>query len=329
MRPRLMLCFWLGSLDSRVAAGQTSVGGTHDIRFCSVGDEVRRFVDSGPNPDGQWQMGIEPYPEAGLRAYQMVIVEYGGRRRGECALPTQFGGSGREYPLWRRVVRPYRSSSTAPREAIVLVKDIADRYHARVIRREHLPELPLFMRNVLEQFDQCGRLIRVPGTYELIDFPVIDSRYDDPPLVIRRAVANQTKQVDRIRRMRGAQGSQPSGVRHRRSRQLAEELKRLYGFRCQLCDGSIPSIHIGGDRYYVEVHHIQGLAEVNQATRSVGPTQDASELLLDRAENIVVVCPHHHMVLHYAHGGVEFDRANQRFIGRDGTILPLLINEHL
>jgi len=329
MKPKLILCFWLGSLDSRVAAGHNNVGGTHDIRLCSVGEAVRKFVGRAPDSTGRWKIKLETYPEVGISDYKLTIAEYSGTREGECALPGQFKGSSNEYPLWAKLVRPYRSASTKPREAILLLKDVNGKYHARMLHRENVPRIPTFMRRILSLLDECGQLISVPKNYVLIDLPFDASKLDDMPFIVRRASIDRGKEAKRILKIKGTSGKESVALRHRRSRQLAEELKRFYEYNCQLCDGSIPRIHVGGDRYYVEVHHIKGFAEVDPHSGKIGPTQETSDILLDKAGNIVVVCPYHHMVLHYSHGGFKFDQANGRFIGKDGAILCLTKNDHL
>lgn len=325
MKPRLILSFWLGSLDSRVAAGKPDVGGTHDIRFGWVGQEVRQFLGREPDSVGRWAVRLEPYPEARCAQYDLIIAEYRGAREGECALPAQHGSNSPDaYPLWRKVVRPYASGR--PKDAIVLIQDTGGRFHARVVHREHLPKLPKWFRDNFVNLEERGQLIAAPHGYELIDIPWVSR--DDITLYVRRALDDKDKLVAKIKKMRGSAG-RTTVSRHQRSRQLAEELKRLYQFQCQLCDGTIPRIHVSGDRYYVEVHHIEGFAEVDTKRGAIGSTQDNSDLLLDRADNIVVVCPHHHMVLHYGHGGMIYDSTSQTFVGGDGTVLPLLRNEHL
>lgn len=283
----------------------------------------------GTEPDayGHWTISLEPYPEANIGQYELTIAEYSGRRPGECALPMQYGGSSNAYRLWPRAVRPFREGSV--QDAIILIKDTDNRYHARVIRREQVGDVPAFMQSTLSQFSECGQLIEVRKNYEWIDFPWQPSENRDTPFAVTKQIEDTAELVKRIQRMSGAHGRETVGARHRRSRRLAEYLKRLYGFKCQLCDGSIPRIYMGGDRYYVEVHHVKGLAEVDKHSKDSGPTQEASNLALDTASNIVVVCPHHHMVLHHTHGGFRLLRAEGCFLGADGTRLTLVTNEHL
>jgi hypothetical protein len=330
MRPRLVFAFWLGSLDSRVAAGRRNVGGTHDIRFCAVGGALREFIGTDPDSGGYWTIPLEAYPEAGLERYELTIAEYGGRRGGECALPAQYGGSGREYGLWRTVVRPFQGEQAPVQDCVLLIKDLDGRYHARVVRRERLPELPGPIRNILSEYDQCGRLIRLPPSLqlELMDLPLAGQNVGGSPFAAVPAEESPASRLARIKRIEGKGGKERAGQRYRRSRQLAEELKRLYEFHCQLCDGTIERIPMGGDRYYVEVYHMLGLSEAEVSGEA--PTQEGCNLNLDSYKNVIVVCPHHHMMLHHGHGGFVFDRARKLFVSKIGSVtLPLRRDRHL
>ncbi|WP_141495089.1 hypothetical protein [Bacillus cereus] len=51
--------------------------------------------------------------------------------------------------------------------------------------------------------------------------------------------------------------------RVKRSRALANELKKLFDFKCQICDYEgehIPLIEMDNGKYYVEVHHIRKIS---------------------------------------------------------------------
>jgi len=62
---------------------------------------------------------------------------------------------------------------------------------------------------------------------------------------------------------------------------LARQLKQLYNFSCQICGKTIEK----GDTKYSEAHHIQPLGSPHR-----GP---------DTAENILIVCPNHHVEFDY------------------------------
>lgn len=63
---------------------------------------------------------------------------------------------------------------------------------------------------------------------------------------------------------------------YERNRNLVEELKRLHGDKCQICGQKLNL----GDKFYSEVHHIQPL-------HLKGP---------DTIENMIVLCPNHHIL---------------------------------
>ena len=75
-----------------------------------------------------------------------------------------------------------------------------------------------------------------------------------------------------------------------RQTKLIEQLKLLHDNRCQICGLAIQF----GDKFYSEGHHIQPLARN-------GP---------DVAENILVLCPNHHVLCDY--GGWRLDRSSLR-----------------
>ena len=328
MRPEKIFFFWLGSLDSRVAVGDPYVVGTHDIRFCGVGEEVRYFTGVAADRRGLWTLHLEPYAEENLPPYDLTIARYSGRRAGECALPHQFAGTGSEYQLWQRVVRAYEPEERGPNDAILLLQDDEGGYHARVIGRGHLSSLPEFLRTELSRFDECGQLIDVPSGFDLKDFPS-SGRRQDPPFLLSDQTQNRETWVRRILQLPGSTGRGPTGQRYRRSRRLAEELKKLYEDNCQICSGSLPRIQKRDGRFYVEVHHLTGFAEIAPGAETEPPSQDEADLQIDRASNIVIVCPFHHMLLHHGDGGYTFDVARKVFTTASGTILPLSVNYHL
>ena len=67
-----------------------------------------------------------------------------------------------------------------------------------------------------------------------------------------------------------------------RDTQLAASVKRLHSFRCQICG---ERIELPDGRFYAEAHHI----------RPLGSPYDGP----DHIENILCVCPNHHVALDY------------------------------
>ena len=72
-------------------------------------------------------------------------------------------------------------------------------------------------------------------------------------------------------------------------------MKKVYQYRCQLCDADnsfeILKNEETGEKY-VEIHHIVPNCE--------GQDEEGT---LDRPDNMIVVCPNHHMFLHHHKGG--------------------------
>lgn len=92
------------------------------------------------------------------------------------------------------------------------------------------------------------------------------------------------------------------------NRKISENLKLLYGYRCQLC-GQLIGEEFGS--HIVEAHHIDYF--VNS--------------LNNDASNQMVVCPNHHSIIHDANP--VFDRRRRMYVYRNGVEQRLLINKHL
>ncbi|MEY8350936.1 HNH endonuclease [Bacillus cereus] len=116
--------------------------------------------------------------------------------------------------------------------------------------------------------------------------------------------------------------------RVKRSRALANELKKLYDYKCQICDYEgehIPLIETDNGKYYAEVHHIRkisGWLDINEEEEN-----------LDSYLNVICLCAHHHKVVHYGNGGYDqlhFDEENGlHFLSKNGGALKVITNYHL
>lgn len=117
--------------------------------------------------------------------------------------------------------------------------------------------------------------------------------------------------------------------RYKRSRELVNRLKLLYGYRCQLCSPkhtNIPEIPKKDGSNYVEVHHIKGFDEVTDTVTD----QEAGEYIIDTYKNAITVCVYHHKLLHKHKDEFSYDPSQKCFVSRDGlTKLPLILNKHL
>lgn len=91
-------------------------------------------------------------------------------------------------------------------------------------------------------------------------------------------------------------------------RSIGDNLKQLYGYRCQICGQLI------GEEYaahVVEAHHIEYFVKS----------------LNNDASNQLIVCPNHHSIIHDVNP--VFDRTRKLYVYKNGMTEGLLLNKHL
>lgn len=93
-----------------------------------------------------------------------------------------------------------------------------------------------------------------------------------------------------------------------RNRQLVDALNHLYAGRCQLCGFDSPTLYAADS---AESHHI--------CYRSRGGP--------DTMENLALLCPNHHTVVHAT--DATFDYGKLQFFFPNGRVEPLCLNRHL
>jgi 5-methylcytosine-specific restriction enzyme A len=93
-----------------------------------------------------------------------------------------------------------------------------------------------------------------------------------------------------------------------RDRQFVMDLHELYRGRCQLCAFDSPVVYNVAS---AEAHHIVYLSRGGE----------------DALENMVLLCPNHHTVIHKA--DAHFDYATHLFAFPNGRVEPLCLNTHL
>lgn len=107
-----------------------------------------------------------------------------------------------------------------------------------------------------------------------------------------------------------------------RNMNLVARLKSIYGCKCQLCsEEEWMPIQKEDGNLYSEVHHIIPLAE--------GKNEEET---LDFLDNMIVVCPNHHKMLHYHFGGyrdIMQKDGVMYFVNEKGNKLPIVDNFHL
>lgn len=92
------------------------------------------------------------------------------------------------------------------------------------------------------------------------------------------------------------------------NRAISESLKLLYDFKCQICGKNISKPY---DVNIVESHHIESFIKS----------------LNNDADNILIVCPNHHRIIHRSNP--EFERNRLLFQYPNGLEEKLLLNKHL
>ena len=92
------------------------------------------------------------------------------------------------------------------------------------------------------------------------------------------------------------------------NRLIGENLKLLYGYRCQLC-GQLIGEEFGS--HIAEAHHIDYF--VNSLNNDTG--------------NQMIVCPNHHRIIHDANP--VFDRRRRMYVYANGVEQRLVLNKHL
>jgi hypothetical protein len=123
--------------------------------------------------------------------------------------------------------------------------------------------------------------------YEEMELEIILNMSDDASTLIEK---NKTVKIRKL------------------DKSIGDSLKRLYEYRCQICGKFV------GEKYNATVihsHHIEPF----------------SLTLNNNPENIMVICPNHHGIVHAVNP--MFNKANKSFIYPNGYIEKLKINSHL
>ena len=92
------------------------------------------------------------------------------------------------------------------------------------------------------------------------------------------------------------------------NRLIGENLKLLYGYRCQIC-GKLIGEEFGS--HIAEAHHIDYFVKS----------------LNNDASNQMIVCPNHHSIIHDANP--VFDRKRRMYLYENGMEQGLVLNKHL
>ncbi len=170
------------------------------------------------------------------------------------------------------------------------LKEVAEMgAHLRAFSFDELTEI---VKSLIEGFNSSGTAMQ-PITYSVKTDTISEEELEQ---IINFSDPNATIEV-----------VTKSSARRVCNTAIVHKLKKLYKGQCQIC-GKKPIE--GFDADICEAHHIKHYAE----------TQN------NDANNIIIVCPNHHRMLH----GLNpvFDRENSRFVLNE-TIIPIVLDYHL
>lgn len=182
-----------------------------------------------------------------------------------------------------------------------------------------------YIKNVRENRDPSIRtMIRVPKKYreylviyttEYDDSYVLETIVADDVQILKETVKGQQERMietkinyDITDEEAGITVNMQFVKIRKLNRMIGQNLKLLYGYRCQIC-GKLIGEEFGA--HIAETHHIDYFVKS----------------LNNDASNQIVVCPNHHSIIHDA--GPTFDRKNTMFIYPNGIQQKLALNIHL
>ena len=140
-----------------------------------------------------------------------------------------------------------------------------------------------------------------PRAYQLADEVALETSLERGEKAVHEVVSHYHAGTSDLRR---------SALRnlYSRNRVLATELQGFYQGRCQLC-GFDPQLLYGVNA--CSAHHIIYLSRGGQ----------------DELQNMLLVCPNHHQIIHAANAA--FDFKDLHYIFNNGRREPLVLNRHL
>lgn len=147
----------------------------------------------------------------------------------------------------------------------------------------------------LAQFNETQSLVstdyRGHGVNSSYYLPVLEQMQESRETAVYEPEAHDLQEPD-----------QPNRTRYQvtriiRNTALAQRVKEEHDYRCQICDGTID---LGNGRRYAEAHHVRPLGKSHS-----GP---------DVKENIMCVCPNHHVLLDF--GAIRIDSETLEGVGQ-------------
>ncbi|MCR5667395.1 MAG: HNH endonuclease [Eubacterium sp.] len=182
-----------------------------------------------------------------------------------------------------------------------------------------------YIKNVRENRDSTDRtMIKVPDEYkeylaiyttEYDDSYIFETIVADDMQILKEMVKGQQERVFEADldfeindETAGIKFSLQMNKIRKLSRKIGDNLKLLYGYRCQIC-GKLIGEEFGS--HIAEAHHIDYF--INS--------------LNNDADNQLIVCPNHHRIIHDVNP--VFDRSRKLYIYENGMEQKLVLNKHL
>jgi len=169
-------------------------------------------------------------------------------------------------------------------------------------------------RTMIRLPDDCKEYLAIYTT-EYDDSYVLETIIADDIVTLKYAVSGQQERVMEAEFNYDIQDSAATMLENERivkirklNKKIADNLKLLYGYRCQICGRLI------GEEYgshIVEAHHIDYFVSS----------------LNNDASNQLIVCPNHHGIIHDT--DPIFDRKRLLYIYKNGLEEKLVLNQHL
>lgn len=143
MNFKAVFWIWLNATSAAAVLGRRMAGGQAHIAFGWSGAEVAKFFNQSHvhKVRRQWTFRAEAYRD--IPAHELTIVENSPKHRRalECRFSSRSSRSRLAYPLWKRAIIPIKKKSR-PRQAIIIIRDLKDRFHVRLIDAADLHRLP-------------------------------------------------------------------------------------------------------------------------------------------------------------------------------------------
>lgn len=173
-------------------------------------------------------------------------------------------------------------------------------------------------KNIRDAFIFKLRPILLGGARDPQSDPLLTERKTNEQLVQELLSLQETLKNGKI-------SKQNLVTRYKRSKKLVDNLKEVYNYECQLCNPSnpLPTIPMKNNRNYLEVHHIEGFAEVLGEN-----SQTEGNFVVDDVNNTICCCVYHHKLLHHYKSKILYSTEKQAFISEDQSLVLRVYTKH-